>query len=115
MNRDDRHLPHETKLLLAAEGVLFQSGAKAEAHFDALRLLVRLPLSRTADPAWHLLHGAAEAYCGVMAVVNHPLRDEIKRLLKASIELTHRIPMGGQWRPIYTGGALRHFESGAGQ
>ena len=115
MTRDNRHLPHETKLLLAAEGVLQCQGERRQAHFDDLRLLARLPLSQGADPAWRALHGAVEAYLGVAAVVNHPLRAEIVRLLKASIELVHKVPMASQWRPKYTGGALRHFEREGGR
>lgn len=115
MDGDTQRLPHETMLLLAAEGSLFQSGAKQQAQFDKLRQLARLPLSRGCDPAWLMLHGAVMAYIGVMALPNHPLKGEVVRLLKATLELVHKVPMQRQWQPKYTGGALRHFEREVGR
>lgn len=113
MTAPARNLPHETKLLLAAEGALFQRGARAEQHLMDLIGLVAGELSSGADPAWRLLRGAAQAYVSIVDRRTYPHTDDITRLLKAAITLAHRAPVPDTWQPKYTGGALRDFQKEA--
>lgn len=102
-----RELPHETKMLLAAEGVLTRSGGARDEHMSNLRALVKAELTPGADPAWRVLRGAADAFVSADGRHGYPLSAEIERLFRTAVVLARKAPKPEAWRPRYTGGGVR--------
>lgn len=102
-----RELPLETRMLLAAEGVLTRTGGARDDHLSVLRSLVKQDLTPGADPAWRVLRGAADAFVSKEGRERYELAGEIDRLFRAAVVLARKAPKPEAWRPKYTGGGVR--------